>query len=1001
MKSHMLSSCARAAIVPAIAIAFSAPSAAQVVAEQTGTTETDDVIVVTGSFIRGTPEDAALPVDVFSNEDLTKSGTSSPLEFIKDLPSVGPVLGDTNQFSTAAQGFLGNGSINLRSLGATRTLVLMNGRRAIQAPGDGFTDTQLVPLFALDRIEILKDGAAATYGSDAIAGVANFITRQGYDGVELTGDYEFIDGSDGNWTASILAGHDFGRANLMAGFGWQRRSELPTFERDFVLQPYEINPTGFSTLGNPGVFLAKLGPISQGASATTIGLGVDGAAVGACEALGGFAGNVGPPSNLPTCRFTFVQFDNLVEEEDRYQAYGQLDVELTDNLTLFATGLWARTDLDRIAYSPSFPPTQGPNGSGSLNAFFVPDTNPGYAAFIAQSGLAGGIADPGTPGSLADQFGSFASALFWRPVAYGGNPRDPRGSGRGFANNEAFRFSGGFEYDFSDRLRAQLYATFWSSERDQAAPGIIGSRLQAALEGFGGPNCTGTTPGANGCQFFNPFINSSPSNPSLDLANPAFVPGNENDPDLVAWFQIPNGTFQREEQFVADFILSGETGIELGGGAVAFAAGAQYRENDFSSRPLRPENNSNLNPCFIEGDLSCVGTPTEGVGPFIFLGISTPIDLEQDVYAFFAEVNVPLLETLELTGAVRFEDYGGSVGSTFNPKGSMRWEATDWLILRGSVGTTFRGPLATQVAPNSVTALAGIQAANNNFKSQDIFGNPTDLQPETAFTFNVGAIIDYEGLTLSVDYWSYDFEDRITVTPVQAIANSVVPVPGGLADCSNPLAPLITFQGGCVQGTTVGTDIARVRTDWVNGPGVKTTGIDFGLNYDIDVGQSVFSVGGNATLTLEYEFEDFVLEGIVLQEGYDAVGFSNYNRDPGTVSEWRGNAYANFNVSELNLRYEFQLIGGVDDDRCPDDAPCFVTPEGIEVNFGRRVDTFTQHDFHATYDLVLGPTDIQLQASVENIFDEDPSESRLELSYDPFIGNPLGRTFRLGARLNF
>ena len=143
--------------------------------------EADDLIIVTGSYIRGTPEDAALPVDVFNSADLEKSGTTSPLEFIKDLPSVGPVLGDSNQFSAAAQGFQGNGSINLRSLGSTRTLVLFNGRRTIQAPGDGFADTQLVPLFALDRIEILKDGAAATYGSDAIAGVANFVTKQNFD----------------------------------------------------------------------------------------------------------------------------------------------------------------------------------------------------------------------------------------------------------------------------------------------------------------------------------------------------------------------------------------------------------------------------------------------------------------------------------------------------------------------------------------------------------------------------------------------------------------------------------------------------------------------------------------------------------------------------------------------------------------------------------------------------------------------------------------------------
>ena len=153
--------------------------------------------------------------------------------FIKDLPQVGSVLGDTNQFSTAAQGNQGLGSINLRGLGPQRTLVLFNGRRTFTAPGavgGGFGDTNAVPLFALDRIEILKDGAAATYGSDAIAGVANFVTKKGFEGVEIKTDYEFVNGSDDNYTASILFGQTFGDVNIMAGFGWQHRSELPTTE---------------------------------------------------------------------------------------------------------------------------------------------------------------------------------------------------------------------------------------------------------------------------------------------------------------------------------------------------------------------------------------------------------------------------------------------------------------------------------------------------------------------------------------------------------------------------------------------------------------------------------------------------------------------------------------------------------------------------------------------------------------------------------------------------
>ena len=127
-------------------------------------------VVVTGSHISGTPKDTAIPVQVLTQVELQKQGSPTVLDLIKTLPIVGSVLGDSNQFSTAAQGKAGAGSINLRGLGSQRTLVLLNGRRFQGASIYG-ADTNLLPGAAIGRVEILKDGAAATYGSDAIGGV--------------------------------------------------------------------------------------------------------------------------------------------------------------------------------------------------------------------------------------------------------------------------------------------------------------------------------------------------------------------------------------------------------------------------------------------------------------------------------------------------------------------------------------------------------------------------------------------------------------------------------------------------------------------------------------------------------------------------------------------------------------------------------------------------------------------------------------------------------------
>ena len=971
-------SCALGAL--AIAAASATPALAQAVDEPAAD---ENQIVVTGSYIRGTPEDAALPVDVFSAAELQDKGITSPLELIKELPSVGSVLGDTNQFSTAAQGFQGNGSINLRGLGQTRTLVLLNGKRMIQAPGDGFTDTNLIPLFALQRVEILKDGAAATYGSDAIAGVANFITRTNFEGAEFAGDYTFIDDSDGNYNVSGLIGKNFGDVNVMIGAGWQHRSELATTARDYTTQSYDQNASGYSALATPGLF-----------AVTYLGAGGLNTVVrpdSGCNDLGGFF-------TAPVCRFTYIPFDNITEKEDRYQVYAQAEADLADNVRWNASALWAKTDLESLNYSPAFPPTQGPKGSGFQSAFSTSPANPAVAAFLAQQGLppSGGVNGPVVA----------VTNVFYRPFGFIGNPLDPeRGAGRGLAKNNAWRISTGFEFDLNDNLVLNLDGTYWRSARTAFAPGIVGSRLQNALNGLGGADCTGTTPGQNGCEFFNPFVLAGPSNPALGIANPFYVPGFENSPELVSWLQIPNGTFQREEQYVADAVLAGGTGLQLPGGEVAFALGAQYRKNNFISRPLNDVSNLDINPCFIEGDTSCVGTATEGVGPFIFLGGTRPVALDQSVYALFTELQLPIFDSLEVSAAVRFEDYGSPIGSTINPKASVRFEATDWLTLRGSIGTTFRGPLASNVDANFVTALQGLTAAGGNYKSVDIFGNP-NLDPETALTYNLGFIVDTGSFTFSADYWTYDFKDQIVITPADAIASSVATGPlqaNGTRsiDCNAALIGLITLSGNACTAASTGLDIARVRTQYVNGPDVTVRGIDFAANYDIDAGFGIISVGGNATWNLAYKTEDFFVQGVLVTSAYDAVGFGNYFRDPGTLPEWRANGYVNLSSGGLNLRYSVNYIDSVFDERCTAD-PCFViagVPAGS--NYGRNSGSYTQQDLVANYTLPVTFAEVQLTAAVLNIFDEAPAEAYLPLGYNPFIGNAIGRNFRLGLRTRF
>src|SRR5690554_1334838 len=172
-------------------------------------------VVVTGSLIRGTPVDAALPVEVYSAEDMLLSGSPSALDFAKSLSAAGPTSGESHYFGGA--NLTGSVSYNLRGIGSDKTLSLFNGRRVTQ-------NTSVIPSIALARTEILKDGAAVTYGADATGGVVNFISRDSFDGVEIQSTYKAIDGSDGDYTFGIIGGFGSENTDVILAAQWEHRS---------------------------------------------------------------------------------------------------------------------------------------------------------------------------------------------------------------------------------------------------------------------------------------------------------------------------------------------------------------------------------------------------------------------------------------------------------------------------------------------------------------------------------------------------------------------------------------------------------------------------------------------------------------------------------------------------------------------------------------------------------------------------------------------------------
>ncbi|MBJ7411416.1 MAG: TonB-dependent receptor [Phenylobacterium sp.] len=983
--------CSASVLAATVALGISTQATAQ-----TAPTEIGEV-VVTGSFIRGTPEDAALPVDVISQEDLEKQGAPSTLELIKQLSVSSGVLGDTNQFDPRAQGSEGSGSVNLRGLGAQRTLVLLNGRRMSPNPfgqaGAGIVDTNTLPTAAIGRVEVLKDGAAATYGSDAIGGVVNFITRTNFEGFEVGGSYTLIDGSKGNYDATGLWGHAWENGNILLSIGYQHRSELKTTDRDWASRDYFTNPEGGWSAGSS---IAPFFPIGGTPAAT--GFRADNAS---CNALGGIV----QPGGLPACLFHYVDYDNLIEREDRLQLYGEVNADLAEGHRLHIEALYAKTDVPNWKTSPSYLSLQTPTSLTNpfttlppalLAGYFVPASNPGFQALAA--------ANPGLIPTGA--IGLHMPGVRYRPLAFGGNPAfdGNEGSSEGLRQFEAFRVSGSLRGDLPWMgIGYDVALTYGQETGRRTGYDTVVSRFQLALRGYGSLNgdsaggCTAAETGnfttgagntALGCYYFNPFANAIASNAITGQTNPGFVAGAANNPDVVRWFFQQVSTKQTQRTFVWDAVLNGKTGIELAGGDVAWAAGVQFRRDGFESE-YNDLSDIDASPC-IDTPINGTGSCAVRNGPLMFLGTGEEADLDRNVWAVFGELSIPVTDDIQIMAAIRHEDYE-AVGTTTNPKISARWQMADWFALRGSIGTTFRGPALTNLAPGSVTALSFIAGA---FRAIDFFGNP-DLKPEEATTYSVGGIFDIGNFKGSIDYWGFDFKDPIVGEPSASIVNTMFPG-GSTANCGQAafagLQSRFTFQGACSTAT-----ISRVRTQVVNGPKIKTSGIDFMGQYDFDdvLGGDI-RIGGSATYTIEYKIGDFTVEGVTVERAFDAAGFLNYQLIATSLPEWKGQVFAEYSRGPHNLRFTLNYIDSYKDQRTSILAPNPVN--GAVQTKGQTIKSTILAELDYRVQL---PWETTMTLSVDNLFDQDPAFARLDLNYDPFTGSAIGRTYKVSVKKRF
>jgi iron complex outermembrane receptor protein len=995
--------CGGSALAVAFAVGLAGSAYAQSAPARAATPAPAEVeeVVVTGSYIAGTSEEAAQPVDVIGAQDLQKQGSPTTVNLVKNLTVAQSSIGESNRFlGTAA----GSATVNLRGFGSSRTLVLFNGQRMANSPAAvavESVDINFIPNVAIGRIEILRDGAAATYGSDAVGGVVNFITRRDLNGWEFTGNYSNIQHSKGDYDISLARGWKFDRGDALLTATYRRRNELRTTERDWALQPFANNNFGgWSTAANPGIF--QTGTAAQLATGSFSQSFAD----NGCTELGGTLANAANP--VAGCRFQFTQFDNLVNKEDHYQVYGQVNFDLTDDWTLHGELLWSRHNVPRERVSPAQSTTQFPTpivasggspGGGTspypatlLNQqsrFYIPANNPGLLAYLAVPTNCAGANAAICANAAAN--GAITSQTLWRPEGYGGNPLFADGADHQSREATAFRVGGSLKGKIFDDIGVTISATYQQNHGViGAGPDISVTRLQLALRGLGGPSCnpvTGT-PGQGNCMWFNPFANAYAGNPELGLTNPFYNSAvNNNKPDLLNWMHLQLTADTYTELAVVETVFNGKIpNFTLPGGEIGWAAGVQWRYDRLQT--TAPDfYDINATPCvdsppFGDGLPTCSG----GTGAFTFYSAIQEVDVDRIVRSAFAELRLPVLDNLEVNGAIRYEEYGGNVGSTTNPRISARWQPISWLAIRGSAGTTFRAPPQTSITPGFNKGLAqfNLPGVGSLYRPVLTANNP-NLRPETADTFNLGAIVDAGPFRATVDYFRFKFKKELTTETAASLVSTMFPsATPSTWQCANAtFAARFQFADGvCTPG-----NLLSVQNNLINGPGVDTSGIDFSANYvwkdAVFEGDATFGIEG--TYLIGYKRGALItLDGFTIAPAINRAGKSELLSAFYSYPRTRANLYAQWSRGTHNIRWTTHYK----------DGPINV----VGASLLHTKDEIT-HDL--VYTGILPWGDVQVTAGIINIFDKDPPFTRSQYNYDYTNAYFLGRTFQLGVKKQF
>ncbi len=842
-------------------------------------------VVVTGSFIKGSPTDGASPVELYDRDTIEGIGAVDAADITANMVVDSGSENNADSFTSGA--LQGRTNVNLRGLGLSSTLVLFDGKRqtvtgSTANDGSVFVNTSAIPVIALDRVEVLKEGAASVYGSDAVAGVVNYIFRRDFTGFEVDITSQETDlGDSKDRRGSFIWGGESGDTNLVVAYSTLSRSPLSQSE-------LELAPLGVSGLGTSFLLF---GP-------STVESGPYAGTYSAFENVGdpncvANKGIIIPQASGFRCGFKYGPRFNIVNDEDHDQLYVSLKTVLESGIEARLDYLSADTEVYDNPQSPSYPALSYLSPSNAI-----------------------------LPGKGGNPFGV---PVLWlgRPLASAfPSPFAPR-------EIEMDRISFGLSGTFENGFDWNFDMTRSAEDNYGRQPDTGTSKLAAAIDGKGGPN---------GNETFNLFDPSA------------------NSQELRDWLRSDQETWTDVVLSVIDFVVTGEIGD------YSVAAGAQVRNESYDTK----RSTNSITEFDAEGNLT---KPAD----MIFLGGGLETAASRRTKAVFAEIATDLSDNLELKGALRYEDL--ETDSNVDPKISLRYQASDEVILRASVSTSFREPSLSQQFASGV-GLQDIQDYNADgspkggsaFLRISTAGN-TNLKPEESDNLNMGVIWrPNDNFEAKFDYWMVDYKNVITVTSAQGIV---------ARDPSDPRAKRT------IDGTLTG-----VTTSYFNASSVETNGFDVEMSYGMDTAIGEMLFGLNATHMLQYEIP---VGGVTT----DVVGLFNHDNFARSLPETKMVLSAQLQSGKHSAAAYGRWVSSYETTRP-------VTASAAAQGFTQDIDSFFTVDLQYNYSFDFNSADdLKLTLGIKNAFDEEVPQvyDSANWSYDPKHHDPRGRMISVGLKL--